>query len=100
MRKSKDLPPKLVENTYNYKAIIEFLLIKEKAFEHVKIMKHRGVLYRYLEYEDIGDPAEGDPQVDDLSLGHLVGDVPDVDHLQQSLRIMPHTHYPPLEAAF
>ena len=47
MRKSKDLPPKLVENTYNYKAIIEFLLIKEKAFKHVKIMKHRGVLYRY-----------------------------------------------------
>ena len=31
--------------------------------------------------------------MDDLSLGNLVGDVPDVDHLQQSLRIMPHTHY-------
>ena len=32
-----------------------------------------------LEHQDVGDPAEGDPQVDDLCLGDVVGDVADVD---------------------
>ena len=33
-----------------------------------------------LEHQDVGDSAEGDTQVDDLRLGDVVGDVPDVDH--------------------
>jgi hypothetical protein len=36
-----------------------------------------------LENENICDASEGDSQVDDLRLRHLVGDVPDVNHLQE-----------------
>nr|CAD7407239.1 unnamed protein product [Timema poppensis] len=36
---------------------------------------------RAVRHEHIGDAAKGDPQMDDLSLRHLVRDVTDVDHL-------------------
>jgi hypothetical protein len=36
-----------------------------------------------LENENICDASEGDSQVDDLRLRHLVGDVPDVNHLKK-----------------
>jgi hypothetical protein len=34
-----------------------------------------------LQDEHVGDPAKRDAEVDDLRLGHIVGDVPYVDHL-------------------
>ena len=33
-----------------------------------------------LEHQHVGHPAEGDAEVDDLRLRHVVGDVSDVDH--------------------
>ena len=41
-----------------------------------------------LENENIGDAAERDSEVDDLGLGDVGRDVPDVDHLRGRVRAL------------
>jgi len=36
-----------------------------------------------LEDEDVSDPTEGDSEVDNLGLGDVTGNVPDMNHLRR-----------------